>query len=52
MPGRGQEALDKALEIEKLMTKDFLDAMDQQKAATPIPEGVHGPRCIYIYLYI
>ena len=42
-PGRGQEALDKALEIEKLMTQDFLDEMDVQRAATPLP-GLQGPR--------
>jgi len=46
-PGRGQEALDKCLEIEKVMTREFLEVMQlqSQSAVTPMPiGGVHPPR--------
>ena len=46
-PGRGQEALDKCLEIEQEMTREFLELMhlQRQSAVTPMSTGdIHPPR--------
>jgi hypothetical protein len=40
-PGRGQEALDICLDVEKQVTKDFLEEMNMQKAKIKFKDSVN-----------